>query len=164
MLGVSISAMNTEKISHVVQMTANVGVLIGLSLLVYELNQNNRHLGEQMEVTALQMRALDIRLVAENPELGRLVYGHVGEQPLTDLDELRREDYFYNVFVQWQWVFERERTGLTKQFDSLEQMASSWRAALRRWKAEDIWQRSPRVRFRADFVEFMDTTVIANPG
>ncbi len=39
--------MNTEKMSHVVSMTANVGVLIGLSLLVYELNLNNRHLEEQ---------------------------------------------------------------------------------------------------------------------
>ncbi len=41
--------MNTEKMSHIVSMTANVGVLIGLSLLAYELNQNNRYLQEQAD-------------------------------------------------------------------------------------------------------------------
>ncbi len=49
--------MNTEKMSHVVSMTANVGVLIGLSLLVYELDQNNAHLQEQAETVAFQSRA-----------------------------------------------------------------------------------------------------------
>ena len=48
--------MNTEKMSHVVSMTANVGVLIGLSLLVYELNLNNRHLEEQAESVAFLNR------------------------------------------------------------------------------------------------------------
>ena len=154
--------MNTEKMSHVVSMTANVGVLIGLSLLVYELNQNNQHLQLQAETVAFQTRSESISGRAENAELGRLVYSHLVEQPLTAVDELRREDYFDAVFVQWQWLFERERAGLVKSFDSPAQMASALRARLERWKADDVWQRR-RHAHTADFVEFMDTQVIG-PG
>ena len=154
--------MNTEKLSHVVSMTANVGVLIGLSLLVYELNQNNQHLQEQAEFIAFQSREGSIRARAENAELGRIVYSHVGEQPLTAIDELRREDYFDAVFVQWQWLFERERAGLVRSFDSPAHMASTLRARLERWKADDVWQQR-RHAHNAEFVEFMDTQVIC-PG
>ncbi len=62
-------------------MTANVGVLIGLALLVYELNLNNRHLEEQAESMAVQNPGGTIRATAGNAEIGRLVYSHLAEQP-----------------------------------------------------------------------------------
>ena len=154
--------MNTEKMSHVVSMTANVGVLIGLSLLVYELNQNNRHLEEQAEYMALQSRVQNVRLRAENADVGRLVYGHLAEQPLTALEESRRLDFFDSTWVEWDWIFQRQGSGLIQHFDSLEQMAAVFRDAIQSWEAQDEW---PKIKhyYRADFVEFMDTQVIG-PG
>ena len=154
--------MNTEKMSHIVSMTANVGVLIGLSLLVYELDQNNQHLQEQAETVALQIRMQTTRAPAENVEIGRLIYSDIGGQPLNEVDVLRRQYHLRSVLVEWQWMFERERTGLIKQFDSLDHMASSLRSGMQRLKFEDEWH-ARKNEFRADFREFMDTQVLG-PG
>ena len=154
--------MNTEKMSHVVSMTANVGVLIGLSLLVYELNQNNQHMREQATTVAVQGRAGFLRAFGESPEVGRLMFSHLAKQPLTEVDKLRRQERIHSIFVEWQWQFERERSGLIKQFDALEQFASAIRGALVRWNGEDAW-RDNRHTYRTDFREFMDTQVVG-PG
>ena len=154
--------MNTEKMSHIVSMTTNVGVLIGLSLLVYELNQNNQQLQEQAEFVAVENRVNLLRSFGESAEIRRLVYGHAAEEALTEVDNLGRQDFFSSVFVQWQWEFERERTGLTHQYDSMEHMASVYRFAVQRWGVEDLWSARKQV-YGADFVEFMDTQVIG-PG
>ena len=79
--------MNTEKMSHVVSMTANVGVLIGLSLLVHELNQNNRHLEEQADTWAVERRVTGANMVGTNSDVARLIYPHLTEQSLSPLDE-----------------------------------------------------------------------------
>ena len=104
--------MNTEKMSHVVSMTANVGVLIGLSLLVYELNQNNKHLQQQAESVAMQIRMEVVGSLARNTEIGRLVYSHLDENPLNAADQSRREDYLTTLLVAWQWGFEQERAAI----------------------------------------------------
>ena len=79
--------MNTEKMSHVVSMRANVGVLIGLSLLVYELNLNNHHLQEQAETVALQARIETIRSVVliqqEHPEYLKWMFIKYDENSLS---------------------------------------------------------------------------------
>ena len=154
--------MNTEKMSHVVSMTANVGVLIGLSLLVYELNQNNAYLQEQAEFVAFESRKSTHFGFTENEEIARLAYSHLGSQPLNEIDELRRVHFFSGVFVHWQWRFERTRTGLIKEFDSLDHMASTFRTAMQLWKAEDAWSKRKNY-YSTDFREFMDTQVIG-PG
>ena len=153
--------MNTEKMSHVVSMTANVGVLIGLSLLVYELNQNNRHLEEQAEFVALQNRLQSIRTFA-NPDYSDLYYHHLNEQPLSALNKLRRGSLANALFVEWQWSFERERAGLVRQFDSLDHMAMALKDVVERAHLRDVWA-NYKIQFSTDFVEFMDTQVIG-PG
>ncbi len=152
--------MNTEKMSHVVSMTANVGVLIGLSLLVYELNQNNQHLQEQAAFNAAQMRMDQHKEIATNPAVSGFIHSHVSDQ--SQVTDLRRLQWFVGQFVQWQWEFERERAGLIKQFDSPEHMAAAWREALHRWDGDGAWQQRKH-QFNAEFVEFMDTQVIG-PG
>ncbi len=154
--------MNTEKMSHVVSMTANVGVLIGLSLLVYELNQNNQHLQQQAEFVAFQMRVQTFQGLAGNAEIGRLVYSNLSDQPLTEVDKTRRLDWFSSLFATWQWEFERQRSGLIKQFDSLTHMAAVYRDYFQFSEAEHAWHKRKHY-FAADFVEFMDTQVIG-PG
>ena len=154
--------MNTEKMSHVVSMTANVGVLIGLSLLVYELNQNNQHLQEQAETVALQTRIEGIRTLVRNPEIRRFAYSHLEDQPLTESEKLVRIDWFSSMFAQWQWEFERERIGLVDQYASDDHMALLFRTVLGRMQGEDAW-RQRRTLYQPDFREFMDTQVIG-PG
>ncbi len=53
-----------------------------------------------------------------------------------------------------QWEFERHRSGLVKQFDSLEHMASGYRWAIQRWTATDAWYRQ-RTIFTADLRELV---------
>ena len=126
------------------------------------MRQNNQHLQEEAEFVAVQMRVRTLQGLAENSETGRLAYSHLGEQPLTEVDELRKIDWFASLFTQWQWEFGRERSELVKQYDSIGHLASVFRASMNRWNAEEAW-RERKDRYRADFREFMDTQVIG-PG
>jgi len=154
--------MNTEKMSHAVQMTANVGVLIGLSLLVYELNQNNQHLQEQIDTWTVERRAADNQLVGQNPDIASLLYPHIAGRSLTALDELHRERLLHARWVNMQWVFNRVESGISGEIQ-LANIATIFRFDIEETQSEDVWKRRRR-SYQEDFVEFMDTQVIANPG
>ena len=81
---------------------------------------------------------------------------------LTESEKLSRIDWFSSIFAQWQWEFERERTGLVDQYASDDHMALLFRTVLGRMHGEDAW-RQRRTLYQPDFVEFMDTQVIG-PG
>jgi hypothetical protein len=66
-------------------------------------------------------------------------------------------------FAQWQWEFEREQSGLVKQFDSLEHVAAVYRDTVDKWRGAETWRINRRA-YLTDFREFMDTQVIVNPG
>ena len=152
-------AMTLEQSAYLAEIFGVFAIVVSLVYLALQMRQNNHYLQEQAEFGALQNRVGFAQGFAENGEISRLVYCRFNQQPLTEIDELRRVDLLGSVFVRLQWEFIRESSGLLHQFDSLDHMASAIRSLVQRFNAEDAWHER-KLRYRADFVQFMDTQVI----
>ena len=151
-----------EQASFIAEIVGVFVIVVSLIYLSLQLRQNNQHLEEQASTVALQIRMQNLRSSAENEHVGRLLYSHLTDQPLNDIENARRVDWLSNLFLNFQWVFDRHRAGLIRTYDSLEHMASIFRGRLERWNGADVWNESKHA-YRTDFREFMDTQVMG-PG
>ena len=81
--------MNTQSIKHNIEIIANVGVLLGIILLAYEVNQNNELLAAEARAThMLNRRDMGIREAGDG-ELMKLRVRASQGQPLSLDEELR---------------------------------------------------------------------------
>ena len=93
--------LNSDKLNRWLTLTANVGVLVGLVVLIFEVQQN-RHLvrAELGSGATTIMRELQQEL-ANNPEISAIVAkASLGQEPLTD-SELIRLDAHYEASIQF---------------------------------------------------------------
>ena len=93
--------LNSDKLNRWLTLTANVGVLVGLVVLIFEVQQN-RHLvrAELGSGATTIMRELQQEL-ANNPEISAIVAkASLGQEPLTD-SELIRLDAHYEARQSW---------------------------------------------------------------
>ena len=155
-------AITLEQASFIAEIVGVLTIVISLVYLSLQVRQNNQHLKEQAATVAVQIRMQNLRATAENEEVGRLLYSHLADQPLSEIDETRRADWLSNLFINFQWVFDRHRSGLIRQYDSLQHMASVFRFRIEQWNGTDTWRKRSHT-FHAEFREFMDTQVIG-PG
>ena len=61
-----------EKLNQWMTLLTNIGVLAGLVLLVYEVNQNTNALRNETDVAIYSMAAEDTRTVIENPDIAEV--------------------------------------------------------------------------------------------
>lgn len=80
------------------------------------------------------------RATAENAAVSRLMYSHLADQPLSEVDKLRRMDWFSNLFVDFQWLHGHHLAGLLGEFDSLEHVALACRSVIERTNDADVWR------------------------
>ena len=128
---------------------ANLGVLVGIVLLVVELRQNNQMAMEEAEYSNL-VESLRMNEIVIQEEMAPLYYRSLADSPLSPLDQQRRSTLIGGMFEQWQWVFVRRRDEIP---------AEVFRASFRRAQASDIWKER-RTEYSPEFVEWMEEYVV----
>jgi hypothetical protein len=150
--------MNTQSIKHNIEIIANVGVLLGIILLAYEVNQNNELLSNQARYNLVQNRTFEVNRVVENKEIAEILFNARSGQLITELDRFRVTNFHINSLINWEWDYEQFKTGYITR-DNLPLQA--WISALQNNPIfVEFWPRL-KTRFTPDFVAFMEENVIS---
>ena len=83
--------MNSDRLNKWLTLIANIGVLVGLVVLVYEVRQNTQALQNQADVAIWSIGAEQANVVVDNPSVAEimLVSETEGLDALTPVDQLR---------------------------------------------------------------------------
>lgn len=151
--------MNLDGLNRWLTLGANVGVLIGLLLLAFELNQNRGMIRAQTrnEIAAGVMQLM--ALPAENPQLAAVVRrGDAGEQ-LTPDEHFQYRRFQIATFRYYENAHYQYRQGMYDEAEFSKQK-EAWKSyAGRSPGSVTIWCEM-RANFSADFVHEMDATII----
>ena len=80
--------MGIDKWEKWVSIATNVGVLVGIVLLVIELQQNNDQLAAQARYAQFENQSYDFnRVIFENADLATIVTKSENQEPLSEVEE-----------------------------------------------------------------------------
>ena len=148
--------MNTEKMSHIVSMVANFGVIAGIVFLGFELQQNNQLMVEEARYNELSQRITQNLHVLSNPEIHQLRINPPDNPIPLQRDQLR---YLYrNTWLTWQWEYQIAEAGVYA-WAELEVFAEDWQRAFQSRQMADAWESDKENALTADFVQWMDENV-----
>ena len=147
--------MDTDRLNRWLTLGANVGVLVGLLLLVVELNQNHEMMRSQTrhEIAA---GIVDLLLVpASNEQLANLMYRAETGQELTP-----EERYQFNMRTNallryWEDTHYQYRVGLYDKVEFSKQR-EAWRAAFLRSAGMRVYWCDVRTLYSPEFMAEMD--------
>jgi hypothetical protein len=158
--------MKRINLGRTLRLLANIGVLAGIALLAYELEQNNSLLKAQASHELLRDR-LDVRNgIVNGTEAVTAFWVRVSTNaPLTTADELRLTSFVEGVFLRWQYEYGQYVDGnLTEAELPIEAFRATFRgegfARIRIFP--EIWQ-SFQTQLSPDFVEWMQANVVNQP-
>jgi hypothetical protein len=161
--GVAINALKRISAGQLVTVLANLGVIAGIVLLAYELDQNNRLLRAQASYELFSNRVGIRRELANASDQVAGFWVRVNSRaPLTATDELRLTAFVESIFLSLEFEYIQTIEG---NLDESELPVEAYRAAYRgRGFANigvlpDVWLRL-RSTLRPDFVEWMEANVI----
>ena len=148
---------------QLVTVLANLGVIAGIVLLAYELDQNNRLLRAQASYELFSNRVgMRRELAGASDQVVGFWVRVNSNAPLTAADELRLTSFVESIFLSWQFEFVQYVEG---NLDISELPVEAFRAAYRGDGfakiriLPDVWSRF-RSTLRPDFVEWMEANVI----
>ena len=134
---------------------ANLGVLAGILLVVFELNQNREMMRAQTRHDISSEFVGIMISVANNEQLANLIRrGDLGEE-LTFDEQYRYERYTRGMFRYWENVHYQYRLGLYDELEFVKQRAA-WQAYLARSKGGVARWCSVRDQFSPDYRREMD--------
>lgn len=138
-------------------LVANLGVIVGILLLAFELNQNN----ELMEAEARLNRtilAIDAwRATSENPELTELREKEKRGEPLSSAETRQIDAAVMSVFVTIEWAF-GELPRDSSEVNQIREVQRYNFANSPEYKR--VWQ-SRKKSFDPEFVQWMEDNVVS---
>lgn len=148
-------------LGQILGVLANLGVLVGILLLVYELNQNREMMQAQTrhdissEFVGLMISA------ASNGQLANLIRrGDLGEELSPD-EQYRFERYTRGMFRYWENVHYQYRLGLYDEQEFVKQRAA-WQAYFARSKGAVARWCAAHDQFSTEYRREMDELI--TPG
>jgi hypothetical protein len=153
--------MSVDVFNRWLTLAANIGVLVGLLLLAFELNQNREMMRAQTrnDIATGVMQLLT--MPAANPQLAEVIHrGDAGEW-LSAAEELQYRRYFISTFRYYENVHYQFRQGLYDE-EEFQRQKLSWRSYAARSKGSIAIWCEMRDSFSVKFVQEMDANVIAS--
>lgn len=147
---------------RMISLLANTGVLIGILLLVFELNQN-RVLTEAQTRSAITSTIIDLTEMISQTPMGMTIYEkRLNNQPLTVKEIYWQRGASRALFRHWENVYFQYRVGLFNE-EELDTYRVYWRNVTRcqTWQ-QDFWA-STKMQFNPHFREEMDS-ILGEPG
>ncbi len=150
--------MNTDVINRWLTLGANIGVVVGIIFLAFELQQNNELLQSQVSVTYVELRRTGLNFFTQNDELLRSVLKAREGEDLNKLEALRLDSFYRSVFVNWEWEYQQYEKEV---LDVLEQPPNSrWRPAVNYYPLmRESWS-THKATMSPRFVKYMEEEVL----
>lgn len=147
--------MDTEKLNRWLTLGANVGVLIGLLLLVLELNQNHEMMRAQTR-HELAMGIVDIlKDTAASEQLSNALYRSARGDALTPEEQFQVDMRTNALFRYWEDVHYQYRAGL---YDDVEfgKQREAWRVSMTAAAGPRAYWCAVRLLYSPEFMAEMD--------
>ena len=137
---------------------ANLGVIAGILLLAYELNQNRQMMQAQTRHELASSIANQLLTISVNGEYVEFIHRVESGEPATGVEQRRYYGYAFARLRYWEDAHYQYRVGL---FDEGEFVAQreSWREVIRQPGMRDFWSRF-RSNFSPEFAEEIDELLI----
>lgn len=131
--------MDTKKTHSVITVAANVGVVIGLILLVFELNQNrkNAHIDSYQNLMSQVNRINELR--ATNPVLAELIQQGNTEQELTELELTQYRSYWRMNINSGQLAHKQYARGLINEKE-MQSVMGPVKTFLAHQRGQTLWE------------------------
>ena len=145
--------MEKDRLSRLLTLGANFGVIAGILLLVYELRQNNELMGAEARYNRLIVNTENYGRMAENPEFAELWLKAVDNEEMSRSEQARIDAFLVHAYLVREWSY--------KELPQDELPIERWRrnhAQIERYNI--VWRRE-KSNFDPEFVKFMDANVIA---
>ena len=155
--------MRKIRLGPTVSVLANVGVLIGILLLVYELHQN-RVVAEAQTRSAITQSIIDLTEMITQTPVGMTVYEkRLNNEPLTTRKQIWQRGASRAAFRHWENVYFQYRVGLFSE-QELDTYRVYWRdvTRCRSWQQE-FWA-AAKMQFDSNFREEMDSILQVSGG
>lgn len=154
--------MESDRLARWLTIGANLGVLLGLFLLIAELNQNRDMMRAQVR-HELSMGIVDLlQTPASNSQLADVLFRGVSGEALTPTESFQFELRTNALFRYWEDVHYQYRVGLYDDAE-FERQRDAWRVSLERSQlARDYWCRV-RLLYSPDFAAEMDGLLLTSP-
>ena len=131
--------MNADKVNRWLTLGANIGVLLGIILLVAELNQNSAMVRAQTRNEMSKTLVELLSLTAGNGELARILRRANAGEELTPDERLQFQERQLAMFRYWENVHYQFREGLYDETEFSKQR-DAWRAYVNQSQAiADAW-------------------------
>ncbi len=118
-----------ERVSAWLTLAANLGVLVGIVLVLFQLNQNERMIRAQTRHEIAMGLAGMLSEPAVNPALGDLIFRARQGEPLTEADQYRLRMRLAEMLRVWEDVHYQYRMGLFDEEEFVRERRS-WQPAL----------------------------------
>ena len=94
--------MNMDKLNQWLTLIANVGVVVGIVFLAFEIRHNSNELATQLAMNGHLIRTSDIGRSAMDENLAHALVKLRGDEQLTLTEKQRLWSYFSVRFVSWE--------------------------------------------------------------
>ena len=154
--------MESDRLVRWLTIGANLGVLIGLLLLVAEMKQSRDMMRAQIR-HELAMGIVDLlQTPASNSQLADVLFRGVSGEALTPSESFQFEMRTNALFRYWEDVHYQYRVGLYDDAE-FQTQRDAWRVSLERSQlARNYWCKV-RLLYSPEFSQEMDGLLVANP-
>lgn len=131
--------MRKPDLAQTLALLGNAGVIIGILLLVYELNQNREIMQAQTRNAIAETLSGAIHLEASTPELLEMQVKRIAGEPLTSVEQLMFRRLQQGYWRMRENIFYQYRRGLFEESEYLGQRDLWLRALERDETIREIW-------------------------
>ena len=153
--------MNTNKLAHWLSLGANIGVLVGIILLVAELNQNRDMMRAQIRHD-LAMGIVDLlQTPASDEQLAGVLFRAYSTENLTPEEQFQFELRTNALLRYWEDVHYQYRAGLYDEIE-FDRQREAWKASISKSvRTREYWCRV-RTYYSPEFMREMDGLLADN--
>ncbi len=148
--------MKKIRLGEALSIFANIGVIGGILLLVYELRQNNDLMAAEARFNRLSMAVDSWRYNAGNADLAELRAKARNREVLSDAERWRVDGSIMAIFVMLEWTF-RELPGDSSEMSQVRQVQQY--NFSNDVSYSEIWE-DRKNSFDPEFVQWMQENVI----
>lgn len=142
--------MNLDRLSQSVQVAANVGVILSIMFLAYQISEN-RDLTRAQTRNAIASAAIDmLSSEAADADLASIVHRNNQGEELSAEEQFRLERLMYAYFRMWEDAHYQYRNGLYEE-PEFAGARNAWKIRLNRPRVAAIWCRA-RIMHSPEFV------------
>jgi hypothetical protein len=149
--------MRKNDLGQIVSLAANIGVIMGILLLVFELTQNRVIAEAQLRSDYASQLINQLQVIYTNPELAEIMMQHgCGESTnlCESVDQLTYDLYWDGRFRSWENLHYQYRNGLYDE-EEFQAARSGWEMLLTIPRVATNWV-AARSSYSPEFVEAMN--------